>query len=72
MLLYPSRPVLDTPEPLSTNIRVGSKLGPQNDSSEKETRRKARVSIVVLLTGLSWSAQSSGDGLRPRHATPYS
>jgi hypothetical protein len=30
----------------------------------KKTRRKARVSLVALLKGLSWSAQSSVDRLQ--------
>jgi hypothetical protein len=40
-LVYPSRPVLDTAGTLSTNIRAGSKVGPQNDSSEK--KREGRL-----------------------------
>jgi hypothetical protein len=40
-MVYPARPVLDTPGTLSTNIRAGSKVGPQNDSSEK--KREGRL-----------------------------
>jgi hypothetical protein len=36
-LLYPCRPFLDTPGPLSINIRAGAEEAPQNDSSEQET-----------------------------------
>jgi hypothetical protein len=58
-LLYPYRPVLDTPEPWSTNFRAGAEAAPQNDSSEQETRRKAYVSFVALLKDRPRSADFS-------------
>ena len=35
-LMYPYRPFLDTPGPLSINIRAGVEAAPQNDSSGQE------------------------------------
>jgi hypothetical protein len=35
-LMYPYRPVPDTPGPLSTNIRAGAEAAPQNDLSKQK------------------------------------
>jgi hypothetical protein len=40
MLLYPSRPVLDTPGPLSTRFALALQAAPRNDSLEVRKREE--------------------------------